>query len=153
MTRDFDGLTSALAAWGKYNEFPFKLRAARAAYEAMVALRGVPASRDVSGRAPFYIVSGGQYVAVLWEGLIGLSFQAGFMAGTEQLTKAWVLSPRPKGDGNRGATWWRYEFPDHVRFTNADASPDTRFGECACSPGMRQPVRSRCSYCDEAIVR
>ena len=150
MTRSFNSLDAALTAWGKYSDFPYKRQAARTAYEKMVGIRGVP-DNDAHGRPAFYIVDTEQYVAVRWHGSIGLMFQAGFITSAERLTAEWVPSPRATDTEDGGSLRWRHEFPDHVRFQDAKSSPDSRLGECTCSPGMLQPVGSQCSYCEELI--
>jgi hypothetical protein len=150
MPQEFDRLDPALAAWGKYDEFPYKIDAARRAYEQLVALRGEPENPDSHGRTPFYIVDGGQYVAVRWNGQIGLSFQAGFITGRDRLDDQWVPTEHAESTGGT-AGWWRLEFPDHVKFGKLDESHNSNDAECPCSPGLHQPIGSRCSHCDEIV--
>lgn len=162
MTRYFDSFEHALNTWGRYAAVPYKLTEARRAYHQMVELLGAPSTRAVgrngrenpgpSGTTPFYSIDSGQYVAVLWWNKMHLQLQTGFIAATERLTDAWELSPRPRGEGSGGEAWWRINFPDHVEFGKADESAAARYGECACSPGMRQPLGQPCYRCEEPVV-
>lgn len=162
MTRYFDTFEHALTTWGRYEGVPYKLEEARRAYKQTVALFGTPSTRVVGldGRLnngptcakPFYTIDSGQYVGVLWMNKMHLQLQKGFIAATERLSDAWELSPRSRGEGSGGETWWRINFPDHLEFGKADESARSRFGECACSPGVRQPRGQTCSECEKPVV-
>ncbi len=149
--RTFDTLEAALSAWGKYNGSPYKVQVALDALRRLVEVKGTPPNPDSNGDKPFYIVDGGQYVAARWNGSIGLSFQAGFITGRSQLTSEWVPSSE---DVKNAKDWWRYDFPDHVRFGKESESTGTRTARCTCSHsiGILQPIGSNCTYCDEVIT-
>jgi hypothetical protein len=151
----FGSLEQAVEAWGKWVDESWKIIDARSALDRLVTMMGSPSTRggatEDRGRKPYYIPSQSwQYVAITWDGEMGLQLQKGFMQAVRQIGPEWQLTDRV-APANQREKWYKRPFPDHVTFGPSAGSGTSKVGECRCSPGMKQPVGLPCSYCEEIV--
>lgn len=150
----FSSIEQALTKW--YGSTPYKLEAARKAFDEMVRLKGPPSS--------IYTTQSGQYIAITWPAAgqqrdpsgtparMELQFFTTFIAAREPLP-GWSLSPKAPSPGQTGK-WYVQEFPDFT-WAGRDPRPQLQRVHCqnGCDPyGPSLTVSSKCPECDEQIV-
>ena len=135
-SHDFASLAEALVAWRKYEEHPDKVRAAKAAFDALCRLHGDPSR--------IYLIPTGTYVAITWPGThgIGLMLHSGYIEGRLQ-QEGWLRAER--------SDWWWSPFSDFEDHTGTKARSSVPEAQCDCSPGIKQPVGLPCSRCEQIV--